>query len=272
MSHKHRPAFTLVELLVVIGIIAVLISVLLPALTKARTQAMNIKCSSNLRSIGQNLLIYSNYNKGRLPQHASGASWLWDVPYADRDAMIGVNGVTTNNLNQGSFSAGGKRDILYCPLFNEQDVDALWNYGTDFGVIGYAVFNRRLAPSVLAPSTAVPPPVTSIVTDREFLTSFHPHITTKYAPTKPADIELAADAVIQQGNTYSAYGGWPGTHITPHLYRGKPLGGNTLYLDGHVTFVNFNQMKARWNTGGGNPVYFSYGIDYAPIVAPPPAR
>ena len=81
-SRFFRRGFTLVELLVVIGIIALLIAILLPALSKARAQTMNIKCSSNLRTVEQNLLIYSNFNKGRLPQHASGANWLWDVPFA----------------------------------------------------------------------------------------------------------------------------------------------------------------------------------------------
>jgi prepilin-type N-terminal cleavage/methylation domain-containing protein len=62
-----RRAFTLVELLVVIGIIAVLISVLLPALSGARRQASLVQCSSNMRQVTMALLMYIQDNKGHLP-------------------------------------------------------------------------------------------------------------------------------------------------------------------------------------------------------------
>ena len=60
-------AFTLVELLVVIGIIAVLIGILLPALNKARESSKRTSCLANLRTLGQAMLLYCNNAKDRLP-------------------------------------------------------------------------------------------------------------------------------------------------------------------------------------------------------------
>ena len=63
-SDAGRCAFTLVELLVVIGIIALLIAMLMPALSKAKRQSVMVACRSNLRDTFSHLLMYGNDNRG----------------------------------------------------------------------------------------------------------------------------------------------------------------------------------------------------------------
>lgn len=63
----RQRAFTLVELLVVVGIIAVLMSILLPALNRANEAAKKTQCAANLRQLGQIFYLYANENRGYLP-------------------------------------------------------------------------------------------------------------------------------------------------------------------------------------------------------------
>ena len=75
MSHRrNHTAFTLVELLVVIGIIALLIAMLLPALNKAREASKAANCLSNLRQINTAFILFAHENKGFLPQIGSAGS------------------------------------------------------------------------------------------------------------------------------------------------------------------------------------------------------
>src|SRR5437762_203807 len=64
---RARGAFTLVELLVVTGIIAMLVGILLPTVSRAREQSNRVKCLSNLRSLGQAMYQYANDFRDRLP-------------------------------------------------------------------------------------------------------------------------------------------------------------------------------------------------------------
>ena len=88
--HRHRPAFSLVELLVVIGIVAVLLALLLPLLGGMRESARRTACLSNLRQIGMALGAYADDSRGFLPYSGTYAEvhpedWFWWQPSRLRD-------------------------------------------------------------------------------------------------------------------------------------------------------------------------------------------
>ena len=111
---RKTNAFTLVELLVVVAIIALLVSILMPALSKAREQAKRAFCLSNLRSLTIGWLMYADENDGRI------------VPaMPDNNGWIRWPGVLTSSTDPVQYEQGCKYSMekgLIWPFTQNYDI------------------------------------------------------------------------------------------------------------------------------------------------------
>src|SRR5688500_10592465 len=111
-TRQHRShAFTMIELLVVIGIITVLLAILLPVMNKAREQARRAKCASNLRAIGQALILYTTDYR-HYPNHHLSNNGDNPVIWPVRLRLV---------------LRSGNPDLFYCP---SQDARCQWKEET----------------------------------------------------------------------------------------------------------------------------------------------
>ncbi|HEY0008907.1 MAG TPA: prepilin-type N-terminal cleavage/methylation domain-containing protein [Tepidisphaeraceae bacterium] len=86
-TSSTRSGFTLVELLVVIGIIGLLISILLPAMNRARESGRRVSCASNMREIGVFMNMYFNDHKNRLPR-INQTPWIAPLPGDPQETIV----------------------------------------------------------------------------------------------------------------------------------------------------------------------------------------
>jgi type II secretory pathway pseudopilin PulG len=136
-THAGAGAFTLIELMIVIGILALLIGILLPSLSAAREAARRAKCGHNLKSVGLSLATYANNHNNLLPNvpFVAGNDWSNIGQQADVDATVTPN---ANRDNLRALFLLVKQDkaapeLFLCPstddtAMNAEEVDENYDW------------------------------------------------------------------------------------------------------------------------------------------------
>lgn len=286
MKQTNRTkGFTLVELLVVIGIIALLISILLPSLNRARETANRVKCAANLKSIGQAFLLYANENRNQFPRtkSAGGAAPViptWGSGAAGTNPFVGTAGVSMpyNNDITGALyllltTQDSSLDVYICPSSDNEK----WDFGGGGNIAsnwtnwnGTTVVKKGLSYSLQNPYPD----------DNALGNGF------KWNASLGSEFALMAD--INPGtpigyDTIGAVGNSVNDNVlavtSSSNATGKKLGNssnhnkdgeNVLYCDGHVEFqttclsgINGDNIYARRQAAQGSPTYLDTTHPYS---------
>jgi prepilin-type N-terminal cleavage/methylation domain-containing protein/prepilin-type processing-associated H-X9-DG protein len=212
---KDRTGFTLVELLVVIGIISVLIAILLPALNKAREQAKKVQCLSNMRQIGMSMAMYANDNKGFLPYP--------EAPVAGPGMYLAS---WAKQLVDGKYITGAANGysspVFVCPSDNSpRSWGSVCSYAANRGHWSYLCgwYNPNGGKSC------------------------------RMAQIKQSSnfILLGEEAMYNNIFGYIGVQSWidANLQISPHATKSDPMGSNILFADGHAGWETTTSLTGK---------------------------
>lgn len=263
-------AFTLIEVLVVVAIIALLVAILLPSLNRARMQARSSVCQSNLKQQGYAAMMYAQDNRGTLPgswgdsteklpykQEPGTANTAFRHPFIHVYKMSALGNIfycPANNLRkwtvsnfflaQGAYgNSGDSGRILYWWVANPP-VNDEWRF---LDTNGRYADGRTATPGAAAPKGQG--------SDDEYMTKMDqrwPKIPPGVLYLSPEKVALSTDQSRQAAAGWTfIHGGEalpPGSTDTSGISRSWK---NTLYGDWHVATVRGREVIPRW--GPANP-------------------